>query len=263
MVPFATKALWGFGFAGVVAAIVYGLATNDDAGGAILAFVSTGAILIGVVVLFADPDQAPWFATGTPLGQEAPIGGRHMYPSPWPFFGALALGTLAVGAATDAVVVVIAVILLAVTAVGWVFQQWSEHPSYTGRYATRIKERLVVPLGLPILVGTLVAIIVISLSRIFLALPEDGTRAVALSVAVVILLSAFAVAASERMARTALILLLVFAFACLIGAGVAGLVHGERKFEKPTKEIPHAPLPPGINPSVTSTTVATATTAKP
>ena len=264
MVPFATKALWGFGFAAVVAAITYGLATNDDAGGAILAFVATGAILLGVVVLFADADQAPWFAPGTPLAQEAPIGGRPMFPSPWPFFGALALGTLAVGAATDAVVVVIAAILLAITGIGWGFQQWSEQPSYTGRYAARLKERLVLPLGLPILVGVLVAIIVISLSRIFLALPETGTRAVALAVALVILLSGFAVAASERMARTALILLLVFAFACLIGAGVAGLAHGERKFEKPTKPIPHAPFPPGINPSVTSTTAAgTATTHAP
>ena len=43
---------------------------------------------------------------------------------------------------------------------------------------------------------------------------------------------------------------IVFAFACLVGAGIAGIAHGERKFEKPTKPIPHAPLPPGLNPSV-------------
>lgn len=255
MVPFASKALWGLGALAVVAAIAYGVATNDSSGGAILAFVATGAILLGVVVVIADPDREPFFVAGAPLSEQTAVGGRPSVPSPWPLIAAVALGALAIGAATDAVVVVIAAILLAVSGVGWLLQTWTEHPTYTGQYAARLKERLLLPVGLPVGVASLVAVIVISLSRIFLALPENGTRAVALAVALVILLSAFAVAASERMARTALTLLIVFAFASLIGAGVAGLVHGERKFEKP-KAIPHAPLPPGINPSVTATTAA-------
>jgi hypothetical protein len=145
---------------------------------------------------------------------------------------------------------------MAVAAVGWVLQEWSEHPAYSRRYALRLRERLVIPIGLPVLVLALIAIITISLSRIFLALPENGTRAVALAVALVILLSAFAVAASEHMARTALLLLIGFAFACLLGAGVAGIAHGERTFEQPTKPVPHAPLPPGVNPSVPASTAA-------
>jgi hypothetical protein len=255
VVPFASKALWGLGALSVVAAIAYGVATNDSSGGAILAFVATGAILLGVVVVIADPDREPFFVAGAPLSEQTAVGGRPSVPSPWPLIGAVALGALAIGAATDAVVVVIAAILLAVSGVGWLLQTWIEHPTYTGQYAARLKERLLLPVGLPVGVASLVAVIVISLSRIFLALPENGTRAVALAVALVILLSAFAVAASERMARTALTLLIVFAFASLIGAGVAGLVHGERKFVKPMA-IPHAPLPPGINPSVTATTAA-------
>ncbi len=204
MVPFASKALWGLGALAVVAAIAYGVATNDSSGGAILAFVATGAILLGVVVVIADPDREPFFVAGAPLSEQTAVGGRPSVPSPWPLIAAVALGALAIGAATDAVVVVIAAILLAVSGVGWLLQTWTEHPTYTGQYAARLKERLLLPVGLPVGVASLVAVIVISLSRIFLALPENGTRAVALAVALVILLSAFAVAASERMARTAL-----------------------------------------------------------
>ena len=108
------------------------------------------------------------------------------------------------------------------------------------------------PIRLPLGVFLLVAIIAASLSRVFLALPEDGTRIVALVIAVVIMVSAFAVAASERMARTALTLLCVFAFLCVLGAGAAGLAHGERTFEKPTKPIAHGKLLPGLNPGVVS-----------
>jgi len=253
VVPFGSKALWGFGALAIVATVAYGAATNDGSGGAILALVATGAILLGVVVVVADPDRAPWTAPDAPLAEEAPVGPSPSLPSAWPVAAAIGLGVLALAAASNAVVVVAAVIVLAVVGLGWLLQASSEHPTYVGHYAARLKERLLLPVGLPVGVAALVAIITISLSRIFLALPENGTRAVALAIALVVLISAFAVAASERMARMALTLLIAFAFACLVGAGLAGIAHGERKFETP-KPIAHAKLPPGINPSITATT---------
>jgi hypothetical protein len=253
VVPFGSKALWGFGALATVAAVAYGAATNDGSGGAILAFVATAAILLGVVVTIADADRAPWAAPDAPLAEEVPVGPPPSLPSAWPVAGAIGLGVLALAAASNAVVVVAAVVVLAIAGGGWLLQDSSEHPSYVGRYAARLKERLLMPVALPVGVATLVAIITISLSRIFLALPENGTRAVALAIALLVLISAFAVAASERMARMALTLLIAFAFLCLVGAGLAGIAHGERKFEKP-KPIAHAPLPPGINPSITSAT---------
>jgi len=252
MVTFASRALWALGLLTAVAAITYGWTTNDDSGGTLLAFLAVGAIVLAVAVAFADADRAPWYAPGAPVGYEAPVGGRPSLPAPWPVLGALGLAVLALGAASEGGVVIIAGVVMAVAAGGWALQQWSEHPLYSRRYSLRLRERVLIPIGLPFLVLALIAVITISLSRIFLALPENGTRAVALAVAVVVLLSAFAVAASARMARTALLLLIGFAFACLVGAGIAGIAHGERTFEGPTKPVHHAPLPPGINPSITN-----------
>jgi hypothetical protein len=176
---------------------------------------------------------------------------------------------LVIGAATDAVLVTSAGVVMGVVGIGWLFQHWSEHPSYDSRTAQRLKERLVLPVGLPVGIFLLVLVIAASLSRVFLALPEDGTRAVALVVALVILGSAFAVAASERMARTAVVILCVVAFAAVIGAGVAGLSHGERHFDIPKTNPFHGHLPPGINPTVSaglgssSTSSASTTTTAP
>ena len=232
MVPFASKALFGLAFASMAAAIAYGVATGDGSGGAVLGFVAAGAFALALTVALADADMARYVAPGAPPSDVFPAGARPALPSPWPLVGAIALGVLALAAATEAVVVITAVLLLVVAGFGWFFQSWAEHPSYTARYGARLKQRLLLPVGLPLAVFALVAIIAISLSRIFLALPEQGTRVVALVIAIVILGSAFAVAASQRMARTALALLCSFAFLAVVGAGAAGLAHGERKFEK-------------------------------
>jgi hypothetical protein len=250
VVPLGTKGLFAMAVLGAIAAFVYGVVADDAAGTTLLVAVAAAAAVAGVVVLFADPDRAPWYAPDTPIALQSPSGGRPSLPSPWPLGAAVALGVLALGAATDAVVIGGAAVLLAFVAVAWLFQQFSEHPTYTARYGARLKERLVLPIGLPLTVIILVAIIAGSLSRVFLALPENGTRAVALVIALVILLTASAIAASDRIARNALAALTAFAFACVVAAGIVGLVHGERTFEKP-KPIPHAPLPPGINPTIT------------
>jgi hypothetical protein len=256
MVPFASKGLWALGILTGIAALTYGWTTNDDSGGILLAFLAGGAMILAVAVAVADADQAPWFVPGAPVASQPPVGGRPLLPSGWPLFAAVSLAVLALGAASEGGVVIIAGVLMALAGTGWAFQSWAENPVYTPRYAHRLRDRLVIPVGLPILVLSLIAIITISLSRIFLALPEDGTRIVALAVAFVVLISGFVIAASERMARTALLLLIGFAFACLLGAGIAGIAHGERHFEPPTKPVPHAPLPPGVDPSVTATTAA-------
>jgi len=250
VVPLGSKALFGMAGVTLAASILYGGITQDGSAAAPLGVIAVGAFVLGVMVLLADPDKAPWYAPDAPLAEQSPVGGRPAAPSLWPFVGALALGILALGAATDGVVVLAAVVVMTIVALGWLVQHWVEDPTYTPGYGARVRDRLILPIGLPVAVVGLVAVIAISLSRVFLALPEDGTRAAALAVAVVILVSGFVVAASERMGLAALRLLCALALVCAVGAGAAGLVHGERKFEVPNTPAFHGKLPLGINPTV-------------
>jgi plastocyanin len=103
---------------------------------------------------------------------------------------------------------------------------------FTSRFGARLSDRLLVPLGLPVAVFVLVLVITLSLSRILLAVSEQGSRIVAMCFALVILGGAFFVASRERMARAALSVLCAVAFVALAGAGAAGLAHGERHFER-------------------------------
>jgi hypothetical protein len=249
VLPLGTKALFAMAFLTLVTSVAYGMATNDGSATTVLGFAAAGAFTLGLLILFADPDRAPWVAPDTPLAQQSPAGGRPAAPSAWPLAGGVALAVLVVAAATDAVVVVTAGLLMTLVGLGWLFQHWSEDEGFTARYGLRLKERLLLPVGLPVGVFALVAVIAISLSRVLLALSEQGTRIVAFAVAAAIILSGFAIAATERMARTALLLLCSFALLAVVGAGVAGLVHGERHFVTPHTKPFHGHFPPGLNPT--------------
>jgi len=243
VVPLGSKALFALAGLGLIASIAYGVATKDSSATTVLGFVAVGAFALGVAVLLAGADQEPWVATDAPLAEQPPAGGRGLLPSAFPLVAAAAFGTLALAAATNVVVGVVGLVLAAVAGLGWLFQVWTEDGTYSAGYGLRIKERLLLPVGLPVGVVALVGAIAISVSRVFLALPEKGTRVAAIVIAIVILLSAFAIASSKRVARTALVLLTTFAFVAVIAAGIAGQAHGERSFEK-AKGIRHyAPLP--------------------
>jgi hypothetical protein len=259
VIPLGSKALFGLAAAAVIASMANGMATKDASSTALLAFVGIGAVALAVAIALADPDHAPYVAADAPRTEQTPVGDRAQNPSMWPLAAALGLGVLVVAAATTGIVMIAAGVVLLLAGGGWLVQQWTEHAAYTPAFGGRVRERFLLPIGLPVFVIALVGTIAISLSRIFLALPEQGTRGVALAIAVVILVSAFVVAASERAARTALALLSAFALLAAIGAGVAGIVHGERKFEKPKITAVFVPAPGEAGPSTTTTSTSSTT----
>ena len=266
MLSLGTRSLFAMGMAAFAAAVVYGVATNDGSGTTLLAFAAAGALALGGAVATLGPDYAPRVNPDSPLAHNPATGGRPKYPSPWPLVAALAIGVLAIGAATSAVVIVGGIIVAVAALLGWTFQAWTEHPAFTARFGARLSERLLVPLGLPVAVFCLIAVITLSLSRVLLAVPDTGSRVVAAVVAVVVLASAFFISSQERMARAALTLLSVFALVAVVAAGAAGLAHGERKFvKKVAAPAAHATTTTVAGGSTTATTAAgsstTATTA--
>jgi plastocyanin len=230
----ATKALFGFGVALFAASVVYGSATQEASGATVLAFCAAAVLILAATAVAAGPDRPPTAAPDADVEavQTPPAGGRPMFPSVWPLGAAIAVGALALAASTSGVVVAVAAVLAGAALVGWLFQAWTEHPSFSHRFGTRLSDRFVAPLGLPAGVFALVAIIALSLSRVLLAVPDTGSRIVAIAVAIVILGSAFFIVSQERMARAALSILSAVALVAVVAAGAVGLAHGERTFEK-------------------------------
>jgi plastocyanin len=227
----ASKVLFTLSAAAVALGLGYHLAVGERSGTALLLFLALAAAVAGLACLPA-PDQAPVVPADAPAPERrATTVGAAPRGSAWPAVGAAALALLAAGAAIGPAVVVAGVVAVVVATAGWYAQVWREHPSWTTRVRERVSSRLLVPVGLPVATFLLVALIAVSVSRILLAVPKDAAVVVAMLVALSILTCFAWVASRPRLGSSALIGLAALALVSVVGAGIAGAVSGERKFE--------------------------------
>jgi plastocyanin len=159
-------------------------------------------------------------------------------PSPFPFFAAVALGVFGVGLAAGHVVVIIGLILGLFVAGGWLAQCWREDPSFTGPEGVWISDRLLAPFGFPLVALALVAFIVMSVSRVLLAVPKAASIAIAFGLALTLLVVFFGLARQHRVRMATVVTLGGFAFVAVITAGSVGAASGYRTFEHPESNAP-------------------------
>jgi peptidoglycan/LPS O-acetylase OafA/YrhL len=90
------------------------------------------------------------------------------------------------------------------------------------------------PIEVPLIGVLVIGGFLASLSRVLLAVPENGARVIAIAVAAAILLVAFLIAYRPKIGSSVLAALLAIGAVALIAAGIAGGVAGERTIEKPS-----------------------------
>lgn len=224
MLSLASK-VW-FAVAALAAAVAIGYAVAvSERGGVIVLFAAAFAALVGALVLVGAPDAA----VPVEAGAASPVL-EPARPSRWPVLVAAAAAILAAGIATGKVLLVAGVLAVLAGLAAWFGQAWSEHPSWTEHHAARVSDRGLVPLFLPLGVLLLVGVIVISFSRVLLAVPKTGSTLIALVAAVVILGACSLVANRPNLGASAITALAIFAGVSVVAGGVAGAVHGERAF---------------------------------
>jgi len=224
-------ALAGFalvGFAG------YGIAVGERAGTFLLFGLFVGASAVALVVTGAtvgEPVPEP-VAEGEEATTVVVESGSTARPSPWPLAGALVLGLAAVGTAVDGRLLLAAVVAALIPAGGWLGQVWREHAAWTDRLSARLEDRVLVPVALPVGMIVLVLSIAFAVSRVLLALPEKGSTAGALVIAVLVLFGLSLIAARlPRLRSSALVAVAAVAAVAVVAAGSVGAAQGERKFE--------------------------------
>lgn len=231
----ATKVLFALAGWAVVSGVVYAAGSGDRDGFTLLVGAGVVAAALGLAT-FAFVDAGAAVAAvdetaGADGRAQRPVDATDVpAPSPWPLVSAAAVGIFAVGAAAGKSVVVLGLLVSALAMFGWLAQVWREHPSWTQAMIDRLNDRFVVPIGLPATVLILVAVTVVSFSRLLLALPKEAATFVALLAAIAILFVCAFVASRPRMGAAALRALATFSAVLVLAAGVAGAVKGEREF---------------------------------
>ena len=234
--------MFGIAAGALLAAAVYAFANDDRLGFTLLLGIALATALGGLVLSVAGiKDSAPrWPAPGGVAAQQMPPlettpVDRSLLtrPSFMPFFAAVVLGVFGVGLAAGHAVVIVGLILGVFVTAGWLAQCWREDPSFTGPEGAWISDRLLAPFGFPLIALTLVGIIVLSISRILLAVPKAASVAIALVLAVLLLVVFFALARQHKVNRTVIVTMGGFAFVALIAAGSYSAAAGFRTFEHP------------------------------
>lgn len=150
----------------------------------------------------------------------------------WPLVTAFAAGVTIVGLAVDPVFFAVGIVLLAIATVSWTVRAWAERA--TGDQSTNRELRLTLmdPLEIPVLSVLTAAVIILSISRLLLAIPQSAATYVIIIVAIVVFAGAFVLASRPELKRSVVVAVLLVGGVLLIGAGIAGGVAGEQEHEE-------------------------------
>lgn len=232
MINTAAKLYFGLAALASLAAVAYWVGTGERSGGWLLFTLSAAALASGLAVTGAGIRDTVR-VTGE-VDQERVYVDRALQPrpSPWPLMVALAGGLFAVGLAVGHVVIILGVLAMAVCVAGGFSQAFREDPAHTAVVGSRATDRAVAPFLLPVGAFLLIAVVVLSVSRVLLAVPKAASVGIAFGLAMVLLLGFAFVASRPRASSTVLAGLAGVAVLSVMAAGAVGAATGERKFEK-------------------------------
>ena len=233
MFSLGSKTFFGFSLVTFAVGSVYLFATNDLAGLTLLGVACAVSALLGVAGVAATGAGDRMTSL---VGHDDPRANRAPRASIAPALVAASAGVAVLGAAYGIVAYVAAVVVAVTAGLVWFITAWREHPSYTAQATPRVSDRLSLPLGLPVVVLALIAVIVISFSRILLAVSKNGATTIALVAAVVILGAGVAAALRPTIDRRLVAVLGAVAAIAVGTLGIVGIALGERDFAQHQSE---------------------------
>ncbi|MGH9213837.1 MAG: hypothetical protein ACRD2C_24665 [Acidimicrobiales bacterium] len=244
MITTGTKWFFGLGIVTLTLAAVYGWTTGGNGLGPVTVGYNGGVgdhfgygvlVAAGVVSLFqgtvltawrdADPQAEAEVARLAVVPAVRPAGVSY-----WPAIAAFGAALVVVGLATEPILFVVGLIVLGIVLAEWTVQTWADHATGDPATNARLRNRLMNPIEFPAAGALAVGIVVVSVSRVLLAVSELGAVWVAGAVAVIVLAAGAMVASRPRLSSNVVVALLLVAAIVVIGLGVAGGVAGEREF---------------------------------
>jgi hypothetical protein len=237
---------------GLVGAFVSSLATDDQSlMNALVGPISLGwkggvgnqtgyAVLVGLAAVSgflagvhvalrdADPEaEAEVVRTDSVPLTRAPSGVNFL-----PLVAAFGVGVLIISQLTSFWVALAGFGILAAVTFTWMLRAWAERATGDDEVNRRIYARFIEPLRVPVVAAVIIAFVVLSISRVLLAVSKTGAVAVFGVIGAVILLGMALIAARPQISKNALTILLFVGAVIVIGAGITAAVIGQRDIEK-------------------------------
>jgi len=176
-------------------------------------------------VLVAMDGRDPATATNPPV--LTPVGLSY-----WPMAGAFGVAVSVVGLAVDTTLFWVGIVLLAIVMVSWTVRAWAERATGDQGANRELRHDLMDPLEVPVLSVLTLAVIVLCISRLLLAIPQEVAVYMIIMAAIIVFVMAFILASRPELTRTVVVSVLLVGGVVIIAAGIAGGVAGEQTGEE-------------------------------
>jgi hypothetical protein len=203
-------------------------AVGDHAGYGILLATSALLLLLGVVATgVRDADPA---AVAQLIGADTPPEVTPAAVSFWPAITAVGLGIALLGLIISSFLFTAGLVVLGLAGLEWIVQAWADRATGDPEVNRQIRNRLMHPVEIPIGGALAVAVIVLAISRVFLAASASAAVWIAVVFAALVLAIGALVASKPRLSADAIAAILAVVAVVAIGAGITAAAIGERDF---------------------------------
>ena len=228
MITTSSKLLYGLGAGSLAAAFVWFVANEGQQLGSVMfAFLAVAFIFMGAIASYTRDGHV--LSTDTSAHASSAAAQKSVGRSLWPFGTAVSSGVTVVGLISSPGIFKVGVALLIAMLAEWMVSNWAERASASNDYNTKVRDYIVHPLELPIAGALLLSVIVLSFSRVFLALDKSAGAIVFAIAGAVILFFGTLIAVRREVNRRVVGAILGVVLVALAGTGVATALDGERE----------------------------------
>ncbi|HYD08731.1 MAG TPA: hypothetical protein VEA78_01405 [Acidimicrobiales bacterium] len=229
MITTGAKLWFAIAFAAVAGMLAYFVATGrgDDGGTFVLATIAAGCAVLGAASLVSRDGDA----TIDPEAAVEDVRIRSSLPAFWPALGAVGAGVAIIGYAAGGLLLYVGLGIIGAVVAEWMVQGWAERSTSDPAYNQALRNRIMFPFEVPVLGLAGLALVMITFSRVLLAVSKTGSTVVAIVVAAVILAIGSVVATRPKIPAGALTWVVVLGAVALLTGGVVSGLAGERHIE--------------------------------
>lgn len=228
MITTGSKLLYGLGSLSIVAAIVWFIANDGGSIGVVaLASVATALIFLGSIASFIRDGHV--LSTETAAHSTAPAARRSVGRSWWPLGLGLSVGFMVVGLVSSPGIFKVGIALVFAMLGEWMVSNWAERASANSAYNEKVRSWVVHPLEIPIAASLILAVVVLSFSRIMLSLSKEAGPIVFAIVGALILFVGSVFSIRRGTSRNLIAVVCGIVLVGLSGVGIALALDGERE----------------------------------
>ena len=228
MITTGSKLLYGLGSLSIVAAIVWFIANDGGSIGVVaLASVATALIFLGTIASFIRDGHV--LSTEIAAHATAPASRRSVGRSWWPLGLGLSVGFMVVGLVSSPGIFKVGIALVFAMLGEWMVSNWAERASANAEYNEKVRSWVVHPLEIPIAASLILAVVVLSFSRIMLSLSKEAGPIVFAIAGALILFVGAMFSIRRGTSRNLIAVVCGIVLVGLSGVGIALALDGERE----------------------------------